>query len=143
MRRSIAKLICLSLVFFSVALNASAYPYQHPKTGILFTDAIGRAKLIDVKDYEKEHPGLGAGVMYRADTFKADVFIYDMKKSSILADVTAPVITGQFEQAIGDVLTLKKRGMYKNIIAQIKKETLQVGAFPFLAQQNDVFTRQY
>jgi hypothetical protein len=93
---------------------------------------VSRAKLIDVRDYEKEYPGLGVGIMYRTNTFKADVFLYDLGNPSIPSGAASQVITDQFEQARGDVYTLEKRGIYKDIAVLIQKETVNMGDFPFL-----------
>jgi hypothetical protein len=132
MRRYALKIICLFIVFLAVALNARADAYRHPQTGILFPEAVGAVKLIDVKDYEKEYPGLGVGIMYRTNTFKVDVFVYDMGKPSIPAGITSPAIAEQFEQARGDVYELEKRGVYQDVVTLIPKETIQIRDFPFL-----------
>ncbi len=123
---------CLVLVFFAVVMNISTSPYRHPKTGILSPDAMGQVKLVDVKDYEKENPGLGVGIMYRTDTFQANTFVYDLDKGPIPSVATTPIITAQFEKAIGDVCTLERRWMYEDVVVQIPKGSMQAGAFPFL-----------
>jgi hypothetical protein len=132
MKRPLLTSICLSMILFVFVFNAAAASYKHPKTGIFFPELIGDVRLEKVTDYEKEYPGLGVGVSYRADTFKADVYMYDARLGPIPAGITEPIITKQFEQAMGDVYTLEKRGSYKDLVVQIQKETAQVGRFPFL-----------
>jgi hypothetical protein len=132
MRRAIPVIILLILALYAVSFEAVAAPYRHPKTGVLFTESVGGANLVNVMDYEKEHPGLGVGVMYRSDTFKADVFLYDMGTPPIPTGVKAPLMTAQFKQAMGDVRTLEKRGLYKDVAVQVEKETVRIGGFPFL-----------
>jgi hypothetical protein len=72
------------------------------------------------------------GIMYRTDTFQANMFVYDLDEGLIPSGTTAPIITEQFEQAIGDVYTLERWGMYKDVVVQIPKTTVRAGAFPFL-----------
>ena len=118
MGRYTLKAIYLFLILFVFVVNASAGTYRHPKTGVFFPEAVGDVRLIDTKDYEKENPGLGVGIMYRTNTFKADFFLYDMGNPSIPSGVASPVITAQFEQARGDVYTLRQRGIYKDVITR-------------------------
>ncbi|MBA4419133.1 MAG: hypothetical protein C0392_14685 [Syntrophus sp. (in: bacteria)] len=132
MKRPLLTSICLFMILFTFVFNAAAAPYKHPKTGVSFPELVGDVSLVKVTDFEKEYPGLGVGISYRADTFKGDVYIYNLSMGQVPAGIAAPVITGQFEQAMGDVYTLEKRGSYKDLVVQIKQETVQVGNFPFL-----------
>ncbi|HVN97083.1 MAG TPA: hypothetical protein VMT62_11685 [Syntrophorhabdaceae bacterium] len=130
-RRS-SVLTILVLICCVANAKAGALAYQHPGTGLIFPDTVGQAKLVSVRDYEKESPGLGVGIMYRAETFKADVFLYDLDQGSVPTGAAAPLISAQFEQAVSDVYAVEKMGIYKDIVMELPKETVRVGAYSFL-----------
>lgn len=111
---------------------ASAEPYRHSKTGLVFPDPVGSMKLVKVTDYEPLYAGLGTGISYRTETIRADVFLYDMQKSPVPNGILSPVVTDEFEQAIADIYSMEKSGTYKNISTIIKKETASVGSLKFL-----------
>lgn len=126
------------MVVFAIAVMAveapiaSAEPYRHPKTGLVFPDPVGSMKLVKVTDYEPLYAGLGTGISYRTETIRADVFLYDMQKGPVPNGISSPVVADEFEQAIADIYSMEKNGTYKNISTMIKKETVPVGSLKFL-----------
>jgi len=77
--------------------------------GLSFPDSVAGFPRGDVKDFEKDHPGLGYGVKYNKDnTWIVDVFIYDDDLKDLPDSLSADVVVKQFEQARGDIYTSQK-----------------------------------
>ena len=83
--------------------------------GLTFPAAIAGAERFSVRDYEKDNPGLGYSVGYRAPDVVSTVYIYDLKTSGIPEDPSAPSIKAQFAQAKGDMLRAVRQGTYAKI----------------------------
>jgi len=129
---AILLMITLAITMVMAAGIASAEPYRHPKTGLVFSDPVGSMKLVKTTDYEPLYAGLGTGISYRTGTIRADIFLYDLQKGPIPNGVSSPVVTNEFEQAITDIYSMEKQGTYKNVSMIIKKETVPIGGLKFL-----------
>jgi hypothetical protein len=71
-----------------------------------------------VQDYEKTSPGLGRSVQFLRKNWRIDVYVYDLKKSSIPNDPASAVIREQLAQAKGDILQAEKQGSYANVVVR-------------------------
>ncbi len=83
--------------------------------GLTFPDRIADAQIGPTRDFETEHPGLGYGVRYQKPGWAIDIFIYDLGRTSIPADVGSDVLKAQLEQAQGDVFEQQRRGVYSQV----------------------------
>lgn len=110
---------------------ASAEPYHHPKTGLVFPENVGNMKLVKVTEYEPLYAGLGTGISYRTDTIRADIFLYDLQKGPVPAGISSPVVADEFEQAIADIYSMEKNGTYKKVTTIARKGTTAVGGIKF------------
>lgn len=131
--KSVLIVVSCIIMFSLITGHASAEPYRHSQTGLTLPDRIDVLKLWMVRDYEKDHPGLGAGLSYRHDQqiIRVDVFIYD-KKVPTIPDGAAGIVETELKNAIGDIYTLEKRGNYRNVSMITQKEIVPVGTGSFL-----------
>jgi hypothetical protein len=110
---AICSLIALFLLVFS--FSALAASYRHPATGLVFPDRLASLKKGEVKNFEKERPGLGISVGYNAPGIAMTIFVYDYGIKDIPRSIDDPAIRRHFEQVVGDVTVLGKRGQYDNL----------------------------
>ena len=122
----------LILVAGLVLVSAAAASYRDPGTGLEFPPKISELALVDVRDYEKEHPGLGTGIMYRTEWCKADVFIYTSGYPVIPPGIASPAVEQQFLAARRDIYALQQRGNYKDVATGVEREVVRVGDHLFL-----------
>jgi len=102
----IVRIVLLGLLaIFSAPVRAEAPVYF----GLSFPDSVAGFPRGDVRDFEKDHPGLGYGVKYNKDnTWLVDVFIYDDGFKDLPDSLSADVVVKQFDQARGDIYTNQK-----------------------------------
>jgi hypothetical protein len=84
--------------------------------GLRLPAQIGGAERGAVKDYETTMPGLGYGVAYRLPGWTVDIYIYDLKLSSIPDDPTSTVAAEALAQAKNEVVGIGERGDYRNVV---------------------------
>ena len=75
--------------------------------GLQFPKAIAGAQIGEPHDFESKSPGLGYSVNYRLSGGWIDVYIYDLRRSSIPDDATSEPVKGQLLQATRDVFNRK------------------------------------
>jgi hypothetical protein len=83
--------------------------------GLTFPANVAGAERISVRDYEKDDPGLGYSAGYRQSGAVTTVYIYDLKKSGIPDDPSAPMIKAEFESAKADMLRALRQAGYRNV----------------------------
>src|SRR5262245_36296278 len=66
----------------------------------------------DVTDYESRQAGLGFGVAYFRQGWRADVYIYDMGKKSIPSGPKNEAVAAQLKQAKAEIFQVQKLGHY-------------------------------
>ena len=68
-------------------------------------------------DFEKDHPGLGVGILYRSSdpAIYADFYIYNLGIKSIPDGSNTKEIHDQWKQAEDDIYTLEKQGKYLSV----------------------------
>jgi len=108
------------LLAIAVASQASCARAQAPDEpvifhGLTFPASIAGAERISVRDYEKDHPGLGYSVGYRQPGVVSTVYIYDLKKRGIPDDPSAPAIKAEFDAAKGDMMVVLQQGLYSKV----------------------------
>ncbi len=92
--------------------------------GLTFPENIAGTKLAGYHNFEKKNPGLGHSVEYRAPGWKINVYIYDLKKSSIPGDLESVEISSQFKQAEGDIYRAQDKGVY-TVVERVRSYTLK------------------
>jgi hypothetical protein len=105
-------------LFTAVTAPAGAQALIHTDTvyGLRLPAQIGGAERASVKDYETTRPGLGYGVTYRLPGWTTDLYVYDLKLSTIPDDPTSTVVMEALTQAKNEVFGLAQRGDYKNVV---------------------------
>lgn len=112
---------CLITFLLLIPLNISATAqevkkevYQDTVTGIKFPSQLGSLRFIERKKYPD--PALGISLRYAlGKDVKADIYIYNLNTDNIGNNkITTPVIN-QLAQAVQDVYTVQKRGLYENV----------------------------
>ena len=111
------RLWLITALFTAVAVSAHAQALIHTDTvyGLRLPAQIGGAERASIKDYETARPGLGYGVSYRLPGWTTDLYLYDLKLSSIPDDPTSTVVMEALTQAKNEVFGLGQRGDYKNV----------------------------
>jgi len=104
------------VVAMVVSANGQTPTRSDTVFGLRLPAQIGGAEREGVKDYETARPGLGYGATYRLSGWTTDVYIYDLKLSSIPDDPTSTVFKEALTQAKDEVFGLGKRGDYKNVV---------------------------
>jgi len=110
-RCSLGAIMAAALVLAAIATARAAVTYF----GLMFPDQVGDAPIGPTRDFETEHPGLGYGVRYQKPGWAVDIFIYDLRRSSIPDDPGSDVVKAQLEQAQGDVFEQQRRGAYSQV----------------------------
>jgi hypothetical protein len=88
-------------------------------SGIRFPDGVGSFARGSVQDFEKSHPGLGQSIAYAAGPLRANIYVYDLRRSSIPDSPASEIIKTQFEQAKGDVFRARQQGAWQKV--QLKR----------------------
>jgi hypothetical protein len=84
--------------------------------GLRLPAKIGGAERVSVRDYETARPGLGYGAYYRLAGWTIDIYVYDLKLTSIPDDPTSSVMKDAVAQAKNEIFRLGERGDYKNVV---------------------------
>ena len=101
------------LIAFAAAALAQGAPAYF---GVTFPESLQGARRGAVVDYETTgHPGLGYSAGYGHRDWKADVYVYDLRRPKISADLSSPDVTSHFDQVVRDVST---PGLYSNVVAE-------------------------
>lgn len=116
-RRGIAKACWAALVALLTAAAgaATAAPERVRFFELTFPDEVAGARRGSTFDYEKTTRGLGYSVRYVKPGWLIDVYIYDMRLTSIPDDPASQLIRTQLEQAKADIFELERRGNYANV----------------------------
>jgi hypothetical protein len=105
------RLTVLALLAFVV--SAAAEPLT--LSGFAFPDRVGAFVRAAVQDYEKKQPGLGQGIAYTSGPWLANVYVYDMRRTSIPDDPASDVLKSQFAQAQDDIFTSRRQGRWLTV----------------------------
>lgn len=105
----VIRLVALALFLLPAAVIAEPITVA----GLSFPDSVGGFMRGPVQDYEKTHPGFGQSVAYGQGPWRADVYVYDLRRSSIPDDPASDAIRQEFEQAKGDVFKARQRGAWQ------------------------------
>jgi hypothetical protein len=105
----VIRLAALALFLLPAAVLAE----QLTMSGLAFPDSISGFTRGQVQDYEKTHPGFGQSVAYGQGPWRADVYVYDLRRSSIPDDPASEAVTQEFEQAKNDVFRARQRGAWQ------------------------------
>ena len=95
-------------------LPVVAITEQLTVSGLAFPDSVGGFIRGQVQDYEKSHPGFGQSIAYARGPWRADVYVYDLRRSSIPDDPASDAIRQEFEQAKADVFQARQRGAWQS-----------------------------
>jgi hypothetical protein len=93
-------------------------------SGFAFPDRVGDFTRAATHDYEKTQPGLGQGVAYTSGPWLANIYVYDMRRTSIPDDPASDVLKSQFAQAQDDIFTSLRYGRW------VKATLRRTFAFP-------------
>jgi hypothetical protein len=105
----------VALVFALLAQMAPVLAEPISVSGIPFPDGVGSFSRGSVQDYEKTHPGLGQSIAYAAGPLRANIYVYDLRRSSIPDSPESEIITTQFEQAKGDIYRARQQGAWQKV----------------------------
>lgn len=105
------------IVMAGFAVGSAAALAKEPLTllGLAFPEKIAGTQRGSAHDFEKTNPGLGHGVEYLRSGWKINVYVYDLRRTSISDDLQSEVVKSQLAQAKGDILSLQKSGTYSKI----------------------------
>ncbi len=112
------------LAAFAVAAGHDAAQAQVTLHGLTFPQRIAGTEFAGSHSFEDKDPGLGYSVEYRLARWKIDVYIYDLRQTSIPDDALSDAVKGQLRQATQDVF---KAG-YGNVAPRLKYAILDDGA---------------
>ena len=99
MTRPIRMALCALVVCFAGAAAAQAPTYF----GLRFPDTVADFPRGETTDFEKDHPGRGYRVRYNAEPWAISVFIYDDGVKNIPDQLSADIVTAQFDKARGGI----------------------------------------
>jgi hypothetical protein len=104
------------LLLLTVAVGATrAAPERVRFYELSFPDEVAGARRGSSFDYEKTTRGLGYSVRYVKPGWLIDVYIYDLRLSSIPDDPASELVKAQLAQAKADIFELERRGNYANV----------------------------
>jgi hypothetical protein len=135
---------CIAGALALAAADAALAQGQVVHHGLSFPERVAGFARGRSHDFEKTHPGLGYSVKYTGGKWFSDIYIYDMRRTSIPDDPKSAVVRAQFEQAEGDIFAQQKAGRYQNVslrsrfaIADAKRrERMACGAFTLTRDKN-------
>lgn len=114
--RGLKSILALAaLLSFLVAANAARAQESVSYCGLNFPPRIGALTQAGVTNFEKVRPGLGYGIRYGGAGFRVDIFVYNLRKTSISWDVFHADQKQEFSNAIRDVHRAKDRGIYLSV----------------------------
>ena len=71
-----------------------------------------------VADYEKTNPGAGYGVPFLREGWRINIFLYDLRMSSIPDDPNSEVVKSHLAQTRDEVFALERQGYYANVVVR-------------------------
>jgi hypothetical protein len=114
--RGLKRLLALAaLLSFVIVAQASKAQEAVSYYGFNFPQKIGPLTQGGVTNFEKDNPGLGYGIRYSGEGLRVDIFVYNLRKSSISWDVFHADQKQEFNNAIRDVYRAKERGLYREV----------------------------
>jgi hypothetical protein len=131
MRSALAVLGLAVLVSVGLAADAAKppKPYTEPATGLVFPLKLGGMDFGGASGYDKKE--LGVSLRYEVEKpidIWADIYIYDMGVKKIPEGTDSDGVRAAFEDARQSVLTMEKRGRYKDVKVVVEKPlALKVG----------------
>jgi hypothetical protein len=110
-------MVLLALTFGGLPMGVCAQAPNDTVTlhGVSFPGTIGGAERVNVREYEKDHPGLGYSVAYRHDNAVSTVYIYDLQRRDIPGGASSPLIEAEFQAAKADIDRALRQGLYSTI----------------------------
>jgi len=111
------------LAAFAVAVGHDRAQAQATLHGLTFPQRIAGTEIAGTHSFEDKNPGLGYSVEYRLAGWKIDVYIYDLRQTSIPDDAMSDAVKGQLRQATQDIF---KAG-YGNVAPRLKYAILDDG----------------
>jgi hypothetical protein len=116
--RQILALCLTALLAIPALAQPSGRVYQEPNTGIAFPAQLGPMHYVGVVEYAPQgRPDLGISVRYAlpGSPVRADIYLYDLSKKNLGTGAGSPEAAKIFQQSIGDIYALEKRGHYKDV----------------------------
>lgn len=140
--------ICSLVIFLLIPCvhGASAEPYMHHETGLVFPERLAGMDRGKVTDFETEQPGLGVSIGYNAPGITVTIYLYNMGMESVPDSLQSPVFRSHFKQVVDDVVQAGQLGYYGNLKktseTAVSLSALQTGpnalCASFIYIQNDV-----
>lgn len=115
--------LCLGVAVAASIATAAAGQEKANHYGLSFPAEVGGFTFRETYSFEKDQPGLGYDVTYIRPGWRADVYIYDLGRTSIPENLNSDALRAQFEQAEGDIFSGQKQGRYQNV-ALIARNTI-------------------
>jgi|WetSurMetagenome_2_1015567.scaffolds.fasta_scaffold04467_8 hypothetical protein len=128
MKRHISICLAVSLILLFFSVSAFAAPYRHSATGLVFPDRLASMKKGEVRDFEKDNPGLGVSIGYNAPGIALTIFIYDYRIKEFPDGPGDPVMKQHFDQVLGDVMKMGEQGKYDYLILENIADEIVLGA---------------
>lgn len=128
MKRHILICLAVSLILLFFSVSAFAVPYRHSATGLVFPDRLASMKKGEVRDFEKDNPGLGVSVGYDAPGIALTIFIYDYRIKEFPANPDDPAMKKHFDQVLSDVMKMGEQGKYEYLILENISDEIVLGA---------------
>lgn len=107
-------------------------------SGLTFPQRLGPTARRDRTDYEPQAPGLGFSYAYRGGATTADIYVYD--KGLRLQDGDRTRFEAERDQAVGDISTLVRRGLYQRGEI-LNRATRPIGAATFATARAAITNR--
>ena len=115
--------LVLFLFLFPVSQSGAASAHTDPKAGLEFPVTIDGFRFIGKKRFRTAAAGYVLRYVDRGIT--VDLFVYDLGLPNIKNGVTGPNVVQQKKQAMGDIYTALRYGMYRKV-----KQAKTPGSFP-------------
>jgi hypothetical protein len=111
-----ARNICLSVaILLGLALDATAEPYRHEPTGIVFPERIAQLGKGEVTDFEAQSAGGGVGVGYNGPKITVTLYAYTFGAKSIPDNHQSNILKNHFKETIDAVLRAGREGAYQSV----------------------------
>jgi hypothetical protein len=107
--------VLIALVFGAAATGQAFGIASVTVFGLNAPEQIEGFALNDSIDFEKIKAGEGYGLDYSQSGWKLGVFIYDLKRAAIPADVKSAIVQAEFERSRADAFLAHPRGLYAQV----------------------------
>lgn len=98
-------------------------------SGLPFPGGVGSFVRGVVQDFEKTRPGLGQSISYAGEPSRANIYVYDLRRSTVPDGSASEAVTAQFEQAKSDIYRARQQGAWQKV--ELKRSfSLPVGGMP-------------